>query len=166
MGSKNKTVGGSPLFYVLVKMTKFMREHPYVTLIIEATLYLLLAMTILTPDAWASGGGGSKLSNSGLTNTSTAMGNINKIVSGLLLPIGIAWASWQIIYIALVCGVIGIDPLNLLGGSLDQDVIWAEVRKRFKNFAFGIAWVAGIWIVFELVLFLVSNLVGVLKDNL
>lgn len=162
MGTNNKTMGGSPLSYALVKVTRFMREHPYITLIIEATLYALLAMTILIPDAWA----GSNLSKTGLTNTSTAMSNINGIVSGLLLPIGIAWASWQIIYIALVCGVIGIDPLNLLGGSLDQDVIWAEVRKRFKNFAFGIAWVAGIWLVFEMVLFLVSNLVGVLQTNL
>lgn len=91
---------------------------------------------------------------------------LNDVMTYLLLPVGIAWASWQIVYIAVVCGVIGIDPLNLLGGDLDQDRVWQEVRGRFRNFGYGIAWVAGIWLLFELVLFLVSQLTGVIATNM
>lgn len=98
-------------------------------------------------------------------NAMTLPRRIQNFIRYLFLPIGIAWASWQIIYIALVCGVIGIDPLNLLGGNLDQDRIWLEVRNRFRNFAKGLAWVAGVWMMFEAVLFLVSNLVGVIEQN-
>jgi len=91
---------------------------------------------------------------------------LNNIMTYLLLPVGIAWASWQIVYIAVVCGVIGIDPLNLLGGNMDQDHVWQEVRGRFRNFGYGIAWVAGIWLLFELVLFLVSSLTGIIAENM
>lgn len=88
--------------------------------------------------------------------------SLNKIATNFLLPVGIAWASWQIVYVAVVCGIIGIDPLNLVGGDLDQDHVWAEVRNRFRNFAYGIAWVAGIWLLFEFVLFVVTKFANII----
>lgn len=122
----------------------------------EAALAVLMAVFLMPPYA---------LADTSSFNTGTAFSALNDIVTYLLLPVGIAWASWQMVYIAVVCGLIGIDPLNLLGGNLDQDRVWGEVRNRFRNFAYGIAWVAGIWILFEFVLFLVANLANVISDN-
>lgn len=128
-------------------------------LMVEGILIVFVMLFASTPYALASGGTTSAF------NTGTAFQALNDIVTYLLLPVGIAWASWQLVYIAVVCGLIGIDPLNLLGGSLDQDTVWAEVRNRFRNFGYGIAWVAGIWILFEFVLFLVANLANVINTN-
>lgn len=126
------------------------------TLMVEWAIATFVRLFIATPYA---------LANTSAFNTANAFSALNDIVTYLLLPVGIAWASWQIVYIAVVCGIIGIDPLNLLGGSLDQDTVWAEVRNRFRNFGYGIAWVAGIWILFEFVLFLVANLANVISSN-
>ena len=109
-------------------------------------------------------GGGSAL-NSDMLNARTAIERVNLVVTGLLLPVGIVWASWQIVYIALVCGLLGIDPLDLITKD-DEDKPWEAIKKRFSNFAIGLALVGGIWLIFELVLFVVANFVGALETNL
>lgn len=108
---------------------------------------------------------GSTALNSDMLNARTAIGRVNLVVTGLLLPVGIVWASWQIVYLALVCGLLGIDPLDLITKD-DEDRPWEAVKKRFSNFAIGLALVGGIWLIFEVVLFLVSNFVGTLETNL
>lgn len=132
------------------------RARTRTVLMVEAMVAALTMVFLATPYA---------LADTSAFEVDNAFQALNDIVTYLLLPVGIAWASWQLVYIAVVCGLIGIDPLNLLGGNLDQDHVWGEVRNRFRNFAYGIAWVAGIWILFEFVLFLVANLSNVISDN-
>lgn len=159
MGIAGRTAGGRTARGVAVDALAAILSAPMATAALSVAGMLVVAGT--APDV-ALADNGSAFS---AENAMTLPQRIQNFIRYLFLPIGIAWASWQIIYIALVCGVIGIDPLNLLGGNLDQDRIWLEVRNRFRNFAKGLAWVAGVWMMFEAVLFLVSNLVGVIEQN-
>lgn len=101
-------------------------------------------------------------------NVSSFMQRLDGIVTHFLMPVAVAWASWQLVYVALVCGLIGIDPLHVVNkkGDLTNVDVWQEVRNRFKNFAYGLAWIAGVWLIFEASVFLVSNLVGILEARL
>ena len=101
-------------------------------------------------------------------NVSSFMQRLDGIVTHFLMPVAVAWASWQLVYVALVCGLMGIDPLHVVNknGDLTNVDVWQEVRNRFKNFAYGLAWIAGVWLIFEASVFLVSNLVGILEARL
>lgn len=125
-------------------------------LMFEAMVAVLMMVFVMPPYALAS---------TDAFNVENAFQGLNDIVTYLLVPVGIAMASARLVYIAVMCGLIGIDPLNLIGGNLDQDHVWSEVRGSFRNFAYGIAWVAGIWILFEFVMFIVANLANVISEN-
>ena len=136
------------------------RRRTDTVLAIETVVVLFMVLFVITPLAHADDGESLKSA----FDTSSAFGALQTLVTTLFLPLGIAWASWQIVYIAVVCGLIGIDPLNLIGGNVDQDHVWAEVRKRFRNFGYGIAWVAGIWLLFEFVLFVVTKFANIIGN--
>lgn len=108
------------------------------------------------------------LQNPDALNVSNFMQRLDGIVTNFLMPVAVAWASWQLVYVALVCGLMGMDPLHVVNkqGDLTNVDVWHEVRNRFKNFAYGLAWIAGVWLIFEGCVFLVSNLVGILEARL
>lgn len=151
---KVKTVAARALSGAVRSFDAMAKRQTKRVLMAESLLSLVVMAFVATPQAQAA-----------TFSTEQVFNNLNSIITNLLLPVGIAWASWQIVYIAVVCGLIGIDPLNLIGGNLDQDHIWAEIRNRFRNFGYGIAWVAGIWLLFEFVISLVSKLTVIISNN-
>lgn len=99
---------------------------------------------------------------------SNLVANLSDIVNLILLPIAIVAVGWKIIYLALFCGLMGTDPLNEVpdGYSLQWSAVWTLIRARLSNFARGLAWVGGIWILFNVIIAIVSMLAGSLDKIL
>ena len=79
----------------------------------------------------------------------TLVTGIQNVVNTVLIPLAILWAGWQIIYLAIFCGLIGAESWPR---------VWQEIKLRLSGFARGLAWVAGIWVIFNAVLMIVSFL--------
>ena len=79
----------------------------------------------------------------------------------VLLPVGILIAGSRIIYVAIFCGIMGVDPLNLDPEAVKDP--WGRIRAGFKYFAIGLAWVGGIWVVMQIIITVVSLLAGSLS---
>lgn len=96
----------------------------------------------------------------------TLVTGIQNVVNTVLIPLAILWAGWQIIYLAIFCGLIGADPLDMIpeghrghgGDDMSWPRVWQEIKLRLSGFARGLAWVAGIWVIFNAVLMIVSFL--------
>lgn len=82
---------------------------------------------------------------------------LQHILTTLLLPIAIVLCAWKILYIAVVGGIMGTDPMNVIS---DQDndgaISFADVKialmAHVSGFVKGLLWVGGIFIIFQLVL--------------
>lgn len=99
---------------------------------------------------------------------------LRDIVNNLLLPIGVLVAAWKIIYIALVVGLLGVDPLEMMEagddntkniGDLSSYNIMRMVRSQLKGFAYGLLWVGGVWILFQIIISVVAMFANAVSDN-
>ena len=100
--------------------------------------------------------------------------SLTNIVNKLLLPIGVLVAAWKIIYIVLVIGLLGIDPLEMMEsgedntkniGDLSSYNIMRMVQSQLKGFAYGLLWVGGVWILFQIIVSVVAMFANAVSDN-
>lgn len=95
---------------------------------------------------------------------STMLDSITTLVNTVFLPIAIVIAGWKIIYLAIFPGLMSADPFNQVpdGYSLQWDAIWTLIKYRLTGFFKGVLWIGGIWILFNLII----SIVSVLAKNL
>lgn len=100
--------------------------------------------------------------------------SLSNIVNKLLLPIGILIAAWKIIYIVLVVGLLGVDPLEMMEAGEDSTKnisdlssynIMRMVRSQLKGFGYGLLWVGGVWILFQIIISVVAMFANAVSDN-
>ena len=100
--------------------------------------------------------------------------SLTNIVNKLLLPIGVLIAAWKIIYIVLVVGLLGIDPLEMMEagedntkniGDLSSYNIMRMVQSQLKGFAYGLLWVGGVWILFQIIVSVVAMFANAVSSN-
>ena len=100
--------------------------------------------------------------------------SLTNIVNKLLLPIGVLVAAWKIIYIVLVVGLLGIDPLEMMEsgedntkniGDLSSYNIMRMDQSQLKGFAYGLLWVGGVWILFQIIVSVVAMFANAVSDN-
>lgn len=138
------------------------RENGRATLLAVAAIALTVAVMPTTAMADDAVGFGMMIES--LTN----------IVNKLLLPIGVLVAAWKIIYIVLVVGLLGIDPLEMMEagddntkniGDLSSYNIMRMVQSQLKGFAYGLLWVGGVWILFQIIVSVVAMFANAVSDN-
>lgn len=104
----------------------------------------------------------------------TMIESLTNIVNKLLLPIGVLIAAWKIIYIVLVVGLLGIDPLEMMEagedntkniGDLSSYNIMRMVQSQLKGFAYGLLWVGGVWILFQIIVSVVAMFANAVSAN-
>lgn len=91
---------------------------------------------------------------------SAMLSTVTDLVNKVFLPIAIVAAGWKIIYILIFPGLLGSDPFNQVpdGYSLQWDAIWTLVKYRLTGFFKGLLWIGGIWLLFNLIIGIVSIL--------
>lgn len=146
----------------MVKLKRMFRENGKATLLAVAAIALTAA--IMPTMAMADDAVGFGMMIESLTN----------IVNKLLLPIGVLVAAWKIIYIVLVVGLLGIDPLEMMEagddntkniGDLSSYNIMRMVQSQLKGFAYGLLWVGGVWILFQIIVSVVAMFANAVSDN-
>lgn len=146
----------------MVKLKRMFRENGRATLLAVAAIALTAAIVPTTAMADDAVGFGMMIES--LTN----------IVNKLLLPIGVLVAAWKIIYIVLVVGLLGIDPLEMMEagddntkniGDLSSYNIMRMVQSQLKGFAYGLLWVGGVWILFQIIVSVVAMFANAVSDN-
>ena len=146
----------------MVKLKRMFRENGKATLLAVAAIALTAA--IMPTMAMADDAVGVGMMIESLTN----------IVNKLLLPIGVLIAAWKIIYIVLVVGLLGIDPLEMMEagedntkniGDLSSYNIMRMVQSQLKGFAYGLLWVGGVWILFQIIVSVVAMFANAVSAN-
>lgn len=146
----------------MVKLKRMFRENGKATLLAVAAIALTAA--IMPTMAMADDAVGFGMMIESLTN----------IVNKLLLPIGVLIAAWKIIYIVLVVGLLGIDPLEMMEagedntkniGDLSSYNIMRMVQSQLKGFAYGLLWVGGVWILFQIIVSVVAMFANAVSAN-
>lgn len=146
----------------MVKLKRISRENGKAMLLAVAAIALTAA--IMPTMAMADDAVGFGMMIESLTN----------IVNKLLLPIGVLIAAWKIIYIVLVVGLLGIDPLDMMEagedntkniGDLSSYNIMRMVQSQLKGFAYGLLWVGGVWILFQIIVSVVAMFANAVSAN-
>lgn len=146
----------------MIKLKRIFRENGKATLLAVAAIALTVAIMPTMAMADDAVGFGAMIES--LTN----------IVNKLLLPIGVLVAAWKIIYIVLVVGLLGIDPLEMMEsgedntkniGDLSSYNIMRMVQSQLKGFAYGLLWVGGVWILFQIIVSVVAMFANAVSDN-
>lgn len=146
----------------MVKLKRIFRENDKAMLLAIAAISLTAAIMPTMAMADDAVGFGAMIES--LTN----------IVNKLLLPIGVLVAAWKIIYIVLVVGLLGIDPLEMMEsgedntkniGDLSSYNIMRMVQSQLKGFAYGLLWVGGVWILFQIIVSVVAMFANAVSDN-
>lgn len=146
----------------MAKLKRIFRENGKAMLLAVAAI--TLTATIMPTMAMADDAVGFGMMIESLTN----------IVNKLLLPIGVLVAAWKIIYIVLVVGLLGIDPLEMMEagedntkniGDLSSYNIMRMVQSQLKGFAYGLLWVGGVWILFQIIVSVVAMFANAVSDN-
>lgn len=146
----------------MVKLKRIFRENDKAMLLAIAAIALTVAIMPTMAMADDAVGFGAMIES--LTN----------IVNKLLLPIGVLIAAWKIIYIVLVVGLLGIDPLEMMEagedntkniGDLSSYNIMRMVQSQLKGFAYGLLWVGGVWILFQIIVSVVAMFANAVSSN-
>lgn len=146
----------------MVKLKRISRENGKAMLLAVAAIALTAAIMPTMAMADDAVGFGAMIES--LTN----------IVNKLLLPIGVLIAAWKIIYIVLVVGLLGIDPLEMMEsgedntkniGDLSSYNIMRMVQSQLKGFAYGLLWVGGVWILFQIIVSVVAMFANAVSAN-
>ena len=131
---------------------------------LAATALTLMALAAVTASlaaptvAYAASSGGNAPMFSAMLDTGT------NLVNRVFLPIAIVIAGWKIIYLLIFPGLLGSDPFNQVpdGYSLQWDAIWTLVKYHLTGFFKGLLWIGGIWLLFNVVI----GIVSILASNL
>lgn len=146
----------------MIKLKRILKENGKATLVAVAAIALTAAIMPTMAMADDAVGFGAMIES--LTN----------IVNKLLLPIGVLIAAWKIIYIVLVVGLLGIDPLEMMEsgedntkniGDLSSYNIMRMVQSQLKGFAYGLLWVGGVWILFQIIVSVVAMFANAVSAN-
>ena len=146
----------------MIKLKRIFRENGKAMLLAVAAIALTVAIMPTMAMADDAVGFGAMIES--LTN----------IVNKLLLPIGVLVAAWKIIYIVLVVGLLGMDPLEMMEsgedntkniGDLSSYNIMRMVQSQLKGFAYGLLWVGGVWILFQIIVSVVAMFANAVSDN-
>ena len=81
-----------------------------IAIVLVFVLLVAIGMFLMPMDAWAAKVVGLQL----------LIGQIQKIITILILPLSMIIAAWRIIYIAVFGGMMGMDPLNQISDK-DKD---------------------------------------------
>ena len=99
---------------------------------------------------------------------SSIIGILQNIVTWFLLPLAIVWVSWKLLYLAVVVGIFGFDPLNFCTAAGEAapayGALVTEIKQQLVNFVKGICWIGGIFIIFQLIVVLASTIAGVFGE--
>lgn len=93
---------------------------------------------------------------------------IQQLVTFVFLPVAIVLCAGKIIYAAIAGYIMGNDFLDKGQSWYGKDLVSNVdecVKNSLKGFAYGLAWVAGVWVIFTLVIQLTSMLVGTLANS-
>lgn len=95
---------------------------------------------------------------------------LQAIVTTLMLPIAIVLVAWKILYIAIVGGIMGMDPMNIItdtdsDGHIGLADVKVSILAHASGFLKGLCWVGGLFIIFQVVLGLASAFAGVFAAN-
>lgn len=147
----------------MVKLKRIFRENGKAMLLAIAAIALTAAIMPTMAMADDAVGFGAMIES--LTN----------IVNKLLLPIGVLVAAWKIIYIVLVVGLLGIDPLEMMESGEDNtknigdlssyNIMRMVQESQLKGFAYGLLWVGGVWILFQIIVSVVAMFANAVSDN-
>ena len=105
------------------------------------------------------------LSDFSLTNV---LDYVQRLVTFVFLPIAIVLCAGKIIYAAVAGYIMGNDILNVSQKWYGEDVVSNAsecVKKSLKGFAYGLAWVAGVWVLMTLIIQITSMLVGTIAAS-
>ena len=107
------------------------------------------------------------LSDFSLTNV---LDYIQRLVTFVFLPIAIVLCAGKIIYAAVAGYIMGNDVLGVWNkwygdGEYSPDKAPLAVKKSLKGFAYGLAWVAGVWVLMTLIIQITSMLVGTIAAS-
>ncbi|RAP50745.1 MAG: hypothetical protein BZ138_06405 [Methanosphaera sp. rholeuAM270] len=129
-------------------LSRFVRSRAFDVTGIVLVFASLLILLYMAP--------GAAYADEPLISTSKLFSTLRWITTAVLLPLGIIIASFKIVYIAIVGGMFGMDPLGFIKGQSSDEVSGEDVsnalKEHFWGFAKGLAWVAGLFIVFQLAL--------------
>lgn len=123
-----------------------------------SSVLLLLTILLCPQFAFADSGAASPFDFSGI------IGSLQHIVTTFLLPIAIVWVSWKFLYLAVVVGLIGFDPLRMLGPTSEVqsfETVKGAIRDQGVYLVKGICWIGGIFIIFQIVVIAASTIAGV-----
>lgn len=126
--------------------------------IVVAAIFTTIIYVLFPPCAFAAS------SSNDAVGFAAIVEQLKTLMVLVFIPLGLLVSVWKILYLAIFCGMLGVDPLNELGGnegdiSTDIDVI-EEIKKRFQGIAKGFFWVAGVWVIFYIALTIASLLAG------
>ena len=101
---------------------------------------------------------------------SSILDYIHKLVTFVFLPIGIVVCAAKMIYVGVAGYIMHDDILNSkeknwYGGASVEDDPGTCFKRSVKGFAYGFAWIAGVWVLFTIVLQITSMLVGTLASS-
>lgn len=99
---------------------------------------------------------------------SSIVSSLQTLVNTIALPFAIVIAGWKIVYLAIFPGMMGADPLNMMpeGYSLQWPHVWTRIKLQLSGFARGMAWIGGIWILFNFVIAVVAMMANALDGVL
>lgn len=102
-------------------------------------------------------------------NFGNIIGELQRIVTVLLLPMAIVFSAWKVLYLAIVVGMFGFDPLNYCpgnkgGDSIDYQTVQEQLKISLVGFFKGLMWIGGIFIIFQLVVVAASAISGVFAE--
>jgi uncharacterized membrane protein len=98
------------------------------------------------------------------------IGQIQKIITILILPLSMIIAAWRIIYIAVFGGMMGMDPLNQISdqdkdGQISSEEVVQAIKAHLSGFMHGLMWIGGLFIIFQIALTIAGYLAGALASN-
>lgn len=142
-----------------------MTAKKIITAVIVAIMVLGVVSLCVCPDiAFAAETGKKSVSFSYI------IGQLQTVVSVLLLPLSVMICAWRIIYIAVFAGIMGIDPLNMVSdtdrdGQVSGSEVVQAIKAHLSGFFHGLMWIGGLFIIFQLALTLAALLARTLAEN-
>jgi hypothetical protein len=131
-----------------------------IAIILVFVLFVTIGLFLMPMDAWAAKVVGLQL----------LIGQIQKIITILILPLSMIIAAWRIIYIAVFGGMMGMDPLNQISdqdkdGQISSEEVVQAIKAHLSGFMHGLMWIGGLFIIFQIALTIAGYLAGALASN-
>lgn len=117
----------------------------------------VMAVTLLFPEAAYASGSGSGAGTNYILGF--LLDKIRFAVNRVGIPLAILVSGWKIAYLAVVCGIMGIDPLSMMpDGSTNWQYVFTRIKLHLTGFVKGLAWISSIALIFNTILFIVQRI--------